>query len=98
MKFTATLLLLFIFVLMVDLGEGRRKKKGSKRKGSKGKGSKGKGRWLDRIGKAGGIIIGGALDHLGQGQVQGPDYDYQEGEELNKRSDDDDSPSLIFFD
>nr|6S2D_A Chain A, Pleurocidin-like prepropolypeptide [Pseudopleuronectes americanus] len=24
----------------------------------------GKGRWLERIGKAGFIIIGGALDHL----------------------------------
>ncbi|XP_053300857.1 pleurocidin-like peptide WF4 [Pleuronectes platessa] len=97
MKFTATFILLFIFVLMVDLGEGRRQKKGSK-----GKGSKGKGRWLSRIGKGAGILGGAAIDALlnRQGQGQGQDYDYQQGQEyerLAKRSDDD-SPSLIVFD
>ncbi|XP_053300856.1 pleurocidin-like peptide WF4 [Pleuronectes platessa] len=112
MKFTATFLILFIFILMVDLGESRwpgRRRKPS-RKPSRRPSHKPSRKPPHTDDFLGGVIggigsgLGGlAVDALGNAIMPGQDYeqaqgqDYEEQQELAKRSDDD-SPSLIFFD
>ncbi|XP_060947858.1 pleurocidin-like peptide WF4 [Limanda limanda] len=95
MKFTATFLMLSIFVLMVDLGEGRFH---FGRHRPHGHGS-GHGRVSGHLFD----LLGNAVQGVGEGAASaGVDaavnaWGQDEQQELNKRSDDD-SPSAIVFD